>query len=65
MPKKYTPEYKKGDYVQITRGPYSGEKGYITKVRGLFVKTYDVAIKDKPGALLLKRPFNYLTMAKN
>ncbi len=65
MAKGYKPEYKRGDYVQITRGPYTGEKGWIRKVRGLVTKTYDVAIEDKPGVILEKRPFNYLTMAKS
>lgn len=64
MAKKYKPEYKKNDYVQITRGPYTGEKGWINKVRGIITKTYDVALEDHE-IVLLKRPFNYLTMAKH
>lgn len=64
MAKTYKQEYKKGDYVQITRGPYTGEKGYIRKVRGILTKTYDVALKDHVGVVLEKRTNKYLTMAK-
>lgn len=65
MAKQYKPEYKVRDYVQITRGPYTGEKGYVRKVRGIFTKTYDVAVEDRPGVILEKRPFSYLTLAKH
>lgn len=65
MAKSYKPEYKKGDYVQITRGPYSGEKGWVDKVHGILKKTYDVRIEDKVGVILRKRPFSYLTLAKH
>lgn len=62
MAKKYKPEYKKGDKVEIIVGPYTGEKGKIVRVRGFFVKTYDVKIGN---VVLEKRLFRYLTMSKH
>lgn len=62
MTKSYKPEFKKGDRVEIIVGPYSGEKGVVSRVRGVFTKTYDVRIGK---VVLEKRPFRYLTMSKH
>lgn len=61
---RYQQEYKVRDRVTITRGPYEGEKGIIQRVRGLFTKTYDVALLEHSGVVLEKRTTRFLTMTK-
>jgi hypothetical protein len=50
--------------VVMIRGMYKGERGIIVAIRGLFTKTYDIALFDVEGAVLPKRPVTDFTLEK-
>lgn len=47
--------YHKGERVKMTKGPFKGAPGQIIAVRGLFSKTYDVALLHMEDVVLRNR----------